>query len=177
MLNVKTNNVTSVPSQFKVLHHNSISSVDIVSNDNSQDIAFDITTSTDVVTDFLVNIESSLINIDLLLEDGIPKIMLRDSAISSSIIGSEQISAMWRIHQEKVLKQALISFKFAISNGVSVNKATSILPIGNTLIVASIRCNKKNLSDYIPSGNISPEAKEIIKHCQTVLSESGAKIL
>ena len=46
---------------------------------------------------------------------------------------NEVLSAMWRIKQENVIKNALSAYNWAIENGIAKEQARAVLPEGNTM--------------------------------------------
>lgn len=136
------------------------SGVKFLENINNDEVKLGITTTTDVLTDVLSNVVSVLLNIEMKTEGNDPVFILREGGVEG-----DQLTGMWRIQQENAIRGCLSAYQFAMNNGMSLNKASSILPVGNTMIDAEIVVSKSSILEDGMSG-MSNECKEIIQMCR-----------
>lgn len=150
------------------------SSVEVIELTENNEAKLKIITTTDVLTDVLSNVISVLLNIEILHgDDNLPKFILRESKFDDNKNEhNSQLVAMWRISQENAIRTCLSAYQFAINNNMDSNKAASILPVGNTMIVADIMVGLGSIMENTYKG-MSSESIEIIHMAQKEISNNG----
>lgn len=173
--NIKHNDVHSAGRVKAPNTSHSESGVSFVEKLENNEVKLKIVTTTDVLTDLMSNAISVLLNIELLKsEDDSPVFILRDALFEDTPKeGRDQLVAMWRINQENAIKAGVLAYQFAINNGITANKAASILPVGNTMINAEIIV-LENLVEYSPEG-LTHECAEILEMCQDSIKSNATK--
>ncbi len=86
----------------------------------------------------------------------------------------ETLSAMWRIKQEKVIKNALEAYDFAIKNGIAKEQARAVLPEGNTMSRMYMNGTLRSWVHYIELRSANGTQKEHIEvavQCAKVIAE------
>ena len=164
---IHTAGTVKTPSTF-----DSHPSVEVIGLNDNNEVKLKIITTTDVLTDVLSNVMSVLLNLEICLDaEKMPKFILREANFNDG--GGEhnlQLVAMWRISQENAIRTCLSAYQFAINNDMDANKAASILPVGNTMIEASIMVDCGSIMENTYSG-MSSECIEIIHMAQKEISE------
>jgi thymidylate synthase (FAD) len=86
----------------------------------------------------------------------------------------ETLSAMWRIKQEEVIKNALEAYDFAIKNGIAKEQARAVLPEGNTMSRMYMNGTLRSWVHYIELRSANGTQKEHIEvavQCAKVIAE------
>jgi len=156
---IKHNEIVTPHDNIKIDHSHSCSSAVIVGKVQGEEITIQLETTTDILTEFLSNVMSILLSVDIILDNNFPKIILREAHVPKG--SNEQLQAMWRIKQENIVKSSLKEFSFAIANGMSIDQATTILPVGMTMIKATVQVNIASLMEDI-ANNVCDECRELI---------------
>ena len=88
-------------------------------------------------------------------------------------VDDEKLSAMWRIQQEKVIKEAKKAYQFAINNGIAKEQARSVLPEGCTMSRMYMNGTLRSWVHYIElrsANGTQLEHMEIAQKCAQVIA-------
>jgi len=88
-------------------------------------------------------------------------------------VDDEKLSAMWRIQQEKVIKEAKKAYQFAIDNGIAKEQARSVLPEGCTMSRMYMNGTLRSWVHYIElrsANGTQLEHMEIAQKCAQVIA-------
>ena len=149
--------------------HSSVSLSQVTENG---DFIIEVISTTDVLTDLMTHLDSKLIDLKMHKNSNNELVfILRDTLFSKSTNRDNQLCAMWRIQQENAIRAGLKSYNFAIANDMNEDKASSILPVGNTMIEATIILHKKTVAtiDALDNKKMSKECMELIGFCKDII--------
>ena len=88
-------------------------------------------------------------------------------------VDDEKLSAMWRIQQERVIKEAKKAYQFAIDNGIAKEQARSVLPEGCTMSRMYMNGTLRSWVHYIElrsANGTQLEHMEIAQKCAQVIA-------
>ena len=89
-------------------------------------------------------------------------------------VDDEELQKEWRRHQEKVINQASLAYKWAIANGIAKEQARAVLPEGNTKSKLYVNGTLRSWIHYIElrrENGTQKEHIEIAKACAEVISK------
>ena len=148
------------------------SSINLNQVTENGDFIIDIISTTDVLTDLMTHLDSKLIDLKMHKNANNELVfILRDTLFSQSTNQDNQLCAMWRIQQENAIRAGLKAYNFAIANDMNADKASSILPVGNTMIEATLTL-KNNIGEIIENlddKKLSKECIELIGFCKEII--------